>query len=104
MSCPPEITNLLLILESFLPVVDQFVKSLDQCLQAYQEIAVCFSFFADLLEMSEETTKKSARKLLTAYPDYLDNTLVDKLCQFVAFAKQMTNKNISARNSPALHL
>lgn len=36
--------------------------------------------------MSQEELKESAKKLIDAYPDDLDNALVDELCQFVAFA------------------
>ena len=36
--------------------------------------------------MSQEELKESAKILVDAYPDNLGNALIDKLCQFVAFA------------------
>ncbi|XP_037797211.1 uncharacterized protein LOC119592460 [Penaeus monodon] len=71
--------------QSFLPVIDQFITSIDQRLQAYKDISSKFSFFNHLKELSSDDLQAAAEQLLKSYPDDLDKTLADELVQFVAF-------------------
>ena len=69
--------------ESFLPVIDQFIASLDQRLQAYKLLAGrcgCFSC------LSPEELQTAAKTLVDSYPSDLGNSFVDKLCHFAMFA------------------
>lgn len=71
--------------ESFLSVIDQFVASLDRRLQAYKDISSKFGFFSNFNELSSDKLKAAADHLLKCYPDDLDGTFCDELCQFVKF-------------------
>ncbi|CAM1302470.1 Uncharacterised protein r2_g1238 [Pycnogonum litorale] len=79
-------------------VIDQFIASLDQRLQAYKQISSQFSYFSNLKELSSDELQAAAEQLVRSYPDYLDITFIDELCQFVTFANIFTDeepKNIS---------
>lgn len=78
--------------ETFLPVIDQFIASLDQRLQAYKDISSQFSFFSHLKELSSDELKAAAEQLVRSYSDDLDITFIDELCQFVTFANIFTDE------------
>lgn len=71
--------------ESFLPVIDQFVTSLDHRLQAYAHISRLFGFFAHLNALSSDELQDAAKQLIAAYPDDLDIVFVEEIRQFVPF-------------------
>ena len=72
--------------ESFLSVIDQFIVSLDNRPQAYENISRRFSFFSNLKELSSHEIRVAAQELIKAYPDHLDISFTGEMCQFVTFA------------------
>lgn len=72
--------------ESFLPVIDQFVSSLDQRLQAYKLLAGKFDCFGCLSTLPPDQLRIAAKTLVDSYPNDLDNSFVDELCHFAMFA------------------
>ena len=72
--------------ERFLPVIDQFIASLDQRLQAYKLLAGRFGCFSCLSTLSPEELQTAAKTLVDSYPSDLDNSFVDELCHFAMFA------------------
>ena len=78
--------------ETFLPVIDQFIASLDQRLQAYKQISSQFNFFSHLKELSSDELQAAAEQLVRSYPDDFDITFIDELCQFVTFANIFTDE------------
>jgi len=78
--------------ETFLPIIDQFIASLDQRIQAYKDISSKFSFFRHLKELSSDELKATAEQLVRSYSDDLDSTFIDELCQFVTFANIFTDE------------
>ena len=66
--------------ESFLPVIDQFIASLGQRLQAYKLLAGRFWCFSCLSTLSPEEFQTAAKTLVDSYPSDLDNnSFVDEL-------------------------
>ena len=72
--------------ESFLPVIDQFIASLDQRLQAYKHISSQFSFFRHLRKMHSNEIRAAAERLIRFYPDDLDVEFIAEMTQFAEFA------------------
>ena len=73
--------------EHFLPVIDQFIASLEHHMQAYKDISDRFSFFRCLSKLSLTETETAAETLAKPYPSDLDDSFPDELCQFTEFAK-----------------
>ena len=78
--------------ESFLPVIDKFIASLDQRLQAYKQISSQFSLFSHLKQLSSDELQAVAKQLVRSYPDDIDIAFIEELCQFVAFANIFTDE------------
>jgi len=72
--------------ESFLPVVNQFIASLDQRLQAYKLMADRFRCFGCLSSLFPEELQTAAKTLVDSYPSDLNASFVDELCHFTMFA------------------
>ena len=72
--------------ESFLPVIDQFIASLDQRLQAYKHISSQFSFFRHPRKMHSNEIRAAAERLIRFYPDDLDVEFIAEMTQFAEFA------------------
>ena len=75
-----------------MPVIDQFIASLDQRLQAYKQISSQFSLFSHLKQLSSDELQAAAKQLVRSYPDDLDIAFIEELCQFVAFANIFTDE------------
>ena len=60
----------------FLPVIDQFLSSLDKRLDCYKVLSNCFIFFSNFLFMSENDIQIAAKRLVEAYPEDLDDSLI----------------------------
>ncbi|XP_065654747.1 uncharacterized protein LOC136081364 [Hydra vulgaris] len=71
--------------QNFLPVIDQYQTSLNQCLKAYENNYSLFGFLRkqDSLECNE--IEAAARKLVDEYKDDLDPALSGELVQFTVF-------------------
>lgn len=78
--------------QTFLPIIDQFVSSLGQRLEAYKQISSKFSFFRHLQRLSSDELCDAAEQLIRSYPDDLDITFKEELCQFVTFANIFTDE------------
>lgn len=72
--------------ESYLPVIDQFIASLDVRLQAYKLLVGRFGCFGCLSTLSSEELRTAAKTLVDAYPNDIDNSFGDELYQFAKFA------------------
>ncbi|XP_068227645.1 uncharacterized protein [Palaemon carinicauda] len=72
--------------QTFLPIIDQFISSLSQHLEAYKQISSKFSFFRYLQRFFSDELCISAEQLIRSYPNDLDITFKEELCQFVTFA------------------
>jgi len=79
--------------ESFLPVIDQFIASLDQRLQAYKLLAGQFGCSGFLSTLSPEELLTVAKTLVKSYPNDLD---IDELYHF---AKLVYSKTMSQETS-----
>ncbi|XP_042209606.1 zinc finger MYM-type protein 1-like [Homarus americanus] len=71
--------------QNFLPVIDQFLSSLDQRLKAYEETCSLFGFLSKLESMNCDEIEAAAAKLVAQYKNDLDQTLGVELVQFTAF-------------------
>ena len=73
--------------ENFLPVIDQFVRSLDQRFSAYDEISTHFGFIVHLETLTTQDIEQAANFLLNKYKYNLDGSLGIELIQFAEFFK-----------------
>jgi len=71
--------------DSFLPVIDQFILSLDKRLEAYKMLSQRFGCFSCLPDLSQEELQSAAQTLINSYPTDLDNSFADELCHFAMF-------------------
>ncbi|XP_064115067.1 uncharacterized protein LOC135221173 [Macrobrachium nipponense] len=74
--------------DNFLPVIDQFLSSLNQRLKAYENTCSLFGFLSELESLSCTEIKAAAVKLMCEYKDDLDQSLGVELVQFAAFFTQ----------------
>jgi len=72
--------------ENFIPVIDQFIASLDQRLHAYKLMSGRFGCFGRLTKLSSEELSRAAKKLLDVYPNDMETSFPEELIQFTAFA------------------
>ena len=70
--------------ENFLPVIEQFVRSCDQRLSAYDEISTHFGFIGHLETLTAEEI--ATRILVSKYKNDLDGSLGIELIQFAEFS------------------
>lgn len=74
--------------DNFLPVIDQFLSSLNQRLKAYENTCSLFGFLSGLESLSCTEIEAAAVKLVCEYKDDLDQSLGVELVQFAAFFTQ----------------
>lgn len=79
--------------ENFLPVIDQFVSSLDQRLSAYEELANNFGFLGHLEKLTAEEIEQAAGILVDKYNNDLEDSLGIELIQFAEFSKVFEEEN-----------
>ena len=79
-------------IEHFIPVIDQYVASLQERLTAYTEVCSLFGFLHHLDAMSGAEIEDAAAKLVSTYSTDLDKTLGIELVQFSNFLKLFTNE------------
>lgn len=79
-------------IRSFLPVIDQFVSSLEQRLEAYQLVNTRFGFLGKLATIENEEIMTAAQNLIENYNDDLDNNLGNELIQFKSFCDEFTEE------------
>ena len=77
---------------NLLPVIDQFVMSLDQRLSAYHEISKYFGFLGYLEILTAEEIEQAADIPVKKYKNDLDGSLGIELIQFSAFAKTLQHE------------
>jgi hypothetical protein len=68
--------------ENFLPVIDQFLSSLDKRLSAYEELSKTFGFLGHMETLSAEDIQHAAGILVHKYHKDLDGSLGNELIQF----------------------
>ncbi|XP_068235590.1 uncharacterized protein [Palaemon carinicauda] len=78
--------------QTFLPIIDQFIYFLGQRLEAYKQILSKFSVFRHLQRLSSDELCNSAEQLIRSYPDDLDITFKEELCQFATFGNIFTDE------------
>ena len=71
---------------SYIPVIDQFVVSLAHRLSAYEELCSRFGFLGKLENLSPVEIERSADNLVTVYKDDLEQCFGNELVQFVEFS------------------
>ena len=71
--------------QNFLPVIEQFLSSLEQRLEAYENTCSLFGFLRKLESLDCNEIVAAATKLIAKYKDDLDQTLGVELVQFAAF-------------------
>ncbi|XP_064113565.1 uncharacterized protein LOC135220224 [Macrobrachium nipponense] len=74
--------------DNFLPVIDQFLSSLNQRLKDYENTCSLFGFLSGLESLSCTEIEAAAVKLVCEYKDDLDQSLGVELVQFAAFFTQ----------------
>lgn len=74
--------------ESFLPVIDQILVSLDQRITAYSVVNERFGFIRQLDKMSTNDIKHAAAKLVETYNSDLEDSLSNELVQLVDLCKE----------------
>jgi len=62
--------------QSFLPVIDHFISSLEQRLKAYNNIYYLFGFLHKLESLGSDEIEAAAAKLVSVYKDDLDQTIL----------------------------
>ena len=73
--------------EAFLPVIDQFVASLDQRASTYDSLSSMFGFINNLYDMKTEDLEAAAQNLIHKYENDVGAELVGELVQFAKFAE-----------------
>ncbi|PIK45327.1 hypothetical protein BSL78_17828 [Apostichopus japonicus] len=71
--------------QNFLPVIDQFLSSLEQRLEAYENTCSLFGFLRKLETLDCNEIEAAAAKLVSEYKVDLDQSLGVELVQFAAF-------------------
>lgn len=90
--------------ENFLPVIDQFICSLDQRLSAYELICSRFGFLRNLDKLNNEEIEIEATKLVNIYKDDIDNNFANELIQYKEFYKIFKNEFSAGNNYSEEHL
>ena len=85
--------------DNFLPVIDQFLSSLNQRLKAYENTCSLFGFLSGLESLSCTEIEAAAVKLVCEYKDDLDQSLGVELVQFAAFFTQNLDDYVKTENS-----
>ena len=78
--------------QSFLPVIDVFLSSLEKRTKAYEGIAQKFGFFRNITKMNKKDLKAAAQRLVAAYPSDLDHSFDSEIIQFSAFVQYYINE------------
>ena len=65
-------------ISTFLPIVDALITNLQRRAEAYQKLAELFDCLTDM-DASSELLDKRVNALVAAYPDDIDNSLVQEL-------------------------
>ena len=73
--------------ESFIPVIDQFVCSLEQRLSAYEQICSRFSFMGRLENLNISEIQDALDNLVSINKDDIEDNLGIEMVQFVEFYK-----------------
>ena len=74
--------------QSFIPVIDQFLSSLDKRIGAYKEIHDLFGFLSVFNELSTEKLREHAKALCNVYINDLEDNLATELIHFREFYSQ----------------
>ena len=72
--------------EAYIPIFDNFVSSLTQRLEAYENLCSLFGFLNNLESLSPAQIEEAADKLLHTYPKDVGPELGNELIQFAKFA------------------
>ena len=75
-------------INSYFPVIDQIVSSLDDRIAAYEENYPIFVFLRDLHKLTSQQIKERAAKALDIYKKDLEEELIPELIQFKELIKE----------------
>ena len=78
--------------QSFLPVIDVFLSSLEKRTKAYEDIAQKFGFFRNITKMNKKDLKAAAQRLVAAYSSDLDHPFDSEIIKFLAFVQYYINE------------
>ena len=73
--------------QSYLPVIDAFISSIDKRSKCYEKIAKKFGVLRNILTLKRWEIEEAAKKLREAYPHDLDEYIVGEMVHFSHFIR-----------------
>jgi len=88
--------------QSYYPILDQLVQSLDQRIAAYQVVCERFGFLRRLQELSDDEMREAVSALVRTYGEDLDDVLFNEFMQFKFLLQSLKvlQPNLSDHMSP----
>ena len=84
-------------------MMDRLLAEIGKRVKACDEISEIFGFFSELTLLNTKQITNKAHKLISSYPDDLENTLVVELIQLAVFMRTQKPENVSESLELTMH-